>query len=53
MLDVLANPQDTEYEDTKVWIESMKGGSFDPEQFDPKVVVFEDPAKIFELCFSR
>ena len=53
MLEVLANPQDTEYEDTKAWIESMKGGPFAPEQFDPKSVVFADPAEIFKLCFSR
>jgi len=53
MLEILANPADTEYEDTKVWVESMKGGPFDPEQFDPKAVVFADPAAIFKLCFSR
>ncbi len=31
----------------------MKDGPFDPEQFDPKAVVFADPAKVFELCFNE
>lgn len=53
MLEVLANPRDTEYEDTKAWIESMKGGPFDPEQFDPRSVQFEDPKQVFELCFGN
>jgi len=53
MLEVLENPQDADYEQTKEWIESMKDGPFDPAQFDPESVVFQDPDEIFKRCFGR
>jgi hypothetical protein len=53
MLEILADPEHEEFEDTKEWIESIKGGPFDPAQFDPKSVQFEDPKQVFELCFGN
>jgi len=29
------------------------GGEFDPEHFDPKEVIFDDPAKRFKNAFGR
>jgi hypothetical protein len=34
MLLTLRDPHDDEYEGTRVWVESMTGGPFDPEAFD-------------------
>jgi len=50
-LEVLADPNHEEYEDTKTWVESMKEGPYDPEHFDPKEVIFEDPKKRFKIAF--
>ena len=50
MLEVLADPAHEDYESRKVWVESMKGGPFDPEHFDPKMVIFEDPRERFKDC---
>jgi hypothetical protein len=52
ILDILSNHEFKEYEKTKEWVESMKGGPFAPEHFDPKEVEFEDPKKRFKECFS-
>lgn len=45
LLEILANPQDEEYESSHVWAASMKGrrGKFDPEAFDEQAVKFENP----------
>jgi hypothetical protein len=42
LLEILSYPTDKEYDDTKEWIESMKGGPFDPKHFDTKEVTFMD-----------
>ena len=34
MLLILRDPENEEHESTRVWIESMTGGPFDPEAFD-------------------
>ncbi len=34
MLVTLGDPDSEEYESTKVWVESMTGGPFDPDAFD-------------------
>ena len=47
MLEVLANPEDTEYECTREWVDSMKGGSFESEKFVPSEVKFDDPKERF------
>lgn len=43
LLAILSDPDDTEYEDTRVWVDSMKGCRFDPEQFDPEKIKFAKP----------
>lgn len=52
LLEVLSDPEHEEYEDSKVWVESMKGGKFDPERFNPSEVEFTDPKERFEVAFS-
>lgn len=52
LLEVLADPESEEYEDSKAWVESMKGGAFDPECFNPLEVEFTDPKERFEIAFS-
>lgn len=52
LLEVLADPEHEEHEDSKEWVESMKGGSFEPEHFDPSEVEFSNPKKRFEVAFS-
>jgi hypothetical protein len=52
MLKVLANPEDTENESTREWVDSMKGESFDPEKFKPSEVMFGDPQKRFKRAFK-
>lgn len=39
LLEIIKNPDHEEYEETLEWL----GGKFDPEHFDPKEVVFDDP----------
>lgn len=43
LLEVLADPTHEEYEETKQWVESIKGCPFDPKQFDAREVTFMDP----------
>jgi len=43
MLEILSDPSHEEYEETKEWIDSMNGGTFDPKHFDPAEVRFVDP----------
>ena len=52
LLEILADPKHEEYKETKEWIESQKCGQFDPEYFDPKEVVFDDPTARFKESFS-
>jgi len=37
-LELLRDPTHEEYEETKIWIESMTGGPFDPDVFDIEAV---------------
>ncbi len=39
LLQTISDPDDEEYEDTMEWL----GGEFDPEEFDPEEVQFDDP----------
>jgi hypothetical protein len=48
LLTVLRTPTHEEYESILQWI----GGRFDPEEFDPKRVRFDDPARRYELAFE-
>ena len=43
LLTILADSEHQEHEDSKEWIESQTGGSFDSEHFDPAEIVFNDP----------
>lgn len=52
MLRVLANPEYKQYKKTRELVESMKGGPFHSEHFDPKEVVFEDPVVILKKSFE-
>jgi len=52
MLEVLSDPTDEEYEDTKTWVESMKGEVFAPEHFDPAEVVFINPKQRYKESFE-
>lgn len=52
LLEVLFDPDDSEHEDTKEWVDTMKGCTFHPEEFDPVKVTFVSPAKRFKKCFE-
>ena len=52
MLEVLADPEDTEYESTREWVDSMKEGPFDPEKFKASEVMFDDPKERFKGAFE-
>lgn len=43
LLEILFDPSDPEHEDTKEWVDSMKGKTFDPEEFNPSTVKFTKP----------
>jgi hypothetical protein len=43
LLETLADPEHEEYEEMTDWVESMTGGPFDPEEFDPAEIVFSNP----------
>ena len=53
MLEVLSDPNHDEYEDTKEWVDSITGGTFDPEHFDPREVTFIDPKKRYKESVGR
>jgi hypothetical protein len=53
LLEVLANPEDTEYKSTREWVDSMKDGTFDPEKFKASDVVFDDPKERFKRAFRE
>jgi len=48
-LEIIRNPNDKQHEEMLEWI----GGKFDSEHFDPKEVVFDDPAERFRMTFGR
>ena len=52
LLEKLADPNHEEYEEMKEWVESQKGEPFDPEEFDPKEVFFDDPKTRFNNNFN-
>lgn len=52
LLEILFDPDDEDYEDTKEWVDSVNGGVFHPEEFDPAAVKFMSPARRFKKCFE-
>jgi len=48
-LEIIRNPDDEQHERMIEWI----GGKFDSEYFDPKEVIFDDPAERFKMAFSK
>lgn len=49
LLRVISDPTDSEYKQMMDWL----GGSFDPENFDPSQVKFDDPAKRWKRAFQE
>ena len=47
-LKIIGDPDDEQHEEMLEWI----GGEFDSEHFDPKEVVFDDPAERFKNAFG-
>lgn len=47
-LESIRNPDDERHKEMVEWI----GGEFDPEHFDPKEVIFDDPAERFKDAFG-
>ena len=43
LLETLFDPSDPEHEDTIEWVDSMKGGIFHPEEFNPGKIKFSKP----------
>ena len=52
VLEILSDPTHDEYEDTKIWVESMKGDPFDPKHFDPAEVQFMNPKMRYREIFE-
>lgn len=52
LLEVLFNPKDPDYDEVITWVESVKGGEFHPEEFNPANVTFVSPSKRFKQCFE-
>jgi len=52
MMEILSDPADEEYEDTKEWIDSVTGGTYDPEHFDPTEVKFMNPKVRYKEVFG-
>ena len=52
MLEILSDPTAEEYDDTKIWVESMTGGPYDPKHFDPTEMLFMDPKKRYQDSFE-
>ena len=48
LLTVIQDPTNEEHESMLEWI----GGGFDPDRFDPKRVLFDDPARRYKLAFE-
>ena len=47
LLEALADPKHKEHDTLLTWV----GGSFDPEEFDPAAVRFDDPQERWKLAF--
>ena len=47
LLEIIANPKHPEYQERMEWL----GDSFNPEEFDPKLIEFDDPKKRWEAGF--
>ena len=47
-LEAIGDPANERHEDMLDWV----GGSFDPEDFNPSEVKFDDPAKRFKIAFG-
>lgn len=47
-LEAIRDPEHEEHESYLEWV----GGSFDPEEFSPAEVVFDDPAERFKIAFG-
>lgn len=52
LLETLFDPSDPEHEDTVAWVDSIKGGTFHPEEFYPAQVKFKSPKKRLEQYFG-
>lgn len=52
MLEVLSDPSDEEYAETREWVDSITGGTFDPEHFDPAEVKFMNPKQRYKESFE-
>lgn len=52
LLEKLFDPSDPEHEDTRAWVDSIKGCTFEPEQFYAAQVKFVNPTKRFKECFG-
>ena len=48
LLATIADPGHEEHESTLTWL----GGSFDPSEFDPAAVQFDDPAERWRIAFG-
>lgn len=48
MLDILKDPSHPEYEDYSDWL----GDDFDPSDFDPEEVVFDDPKQRWKMAMA-
>ncbi|MFQ5887635.1 MAG: plasmid pRiA4b ORF-3 family protein [Candidatus Hydrothermarchaeales archaeon] len=47
LLEIIGNPDNEQYKEMMEWV----GGEFDPEEFDPKEVSFDDPDKRHKNAF--
>jgi hypothetical protein len=48
LLEIIEDPHHEEHEEMMEWL----GGGFDPEHFDAKEVVFDDPGKRWKIAFE-
>lgn len=48
-LTAISDPAHPEHESSLTWA----GGSYDPDAFDPTMVVFDDPLKRWKIAFER
>lgn len=48
-LEIIAKPKHSEHASMMQWV----GGDDDPDAFDPKGVVFEDPRKRWKVAFQQ
>lgn len=48
LLEIIANPEYEEYEERMEWLEN----DFNPEEFDPEAVEFDDPKERWNMTFK-